>query len=77
MSFRGEAKGSQGNATCGGVRLRNLTWGGKVDTGSLSNLLTVVVFFDEVRMGDGSVCVANLRESANQLRALRLEPDLQ
>jgi hypothetical protein len=55
----------------------NLTWGGKVDTGRLANLLTIAVFFDQIRMVDGSVWVANLRESASQIRGLRLEPDLQ
>src|SRR5262249_991349 len=55
----------------------SLTWGGKVDTGRLANLLTIAVFFDQIRMADGSVWVANLRESATQLRTLRLEPDLQ
>ena len=55
----------------------SLTWGGKVDTGRLANLLSIAVLFDQIRMQDGSVWVANLRESGNQLRALRLEPDLQ
>jgi len=52
---------------------QTLTFSGKVDTGRFASLLTTVVYFDEIRMMDGTLWVANTREVANQFRSLRLD----
>jgi hypothetical protein len=54
----------------------NLVWSGKVDTGRFGNLLTITVFFDQIRSSDGTVWIANLRDVANQLHTLNLDADI-
>jgi hypothetical protein len=52
---------------------QELQWTGKLDQGRFASLLTIALYFDQIRMADGSLWVPDTREVTSQLRSLHIE----